>query len=553
MTKSKIKFFFYNLFSKKTNNDYIPAENISTSDIIDTNIVISKNLNINKNSVNTEKNLIIQNNESNFTAEQLNKFIVNSTNIIAMINTSLESLSIYLNREDFQDKKFKFIHKSIEDQVIACELLKMLVNKATIESNNLEPKITPVSIIQIIEKSINIIKILFVNKNIKYTTNITNTSRSSNKLYLTDGSWLHMIIMTLLTNAKKYTLEGTITVTKEILENSVRISVIDTGCGIRVDKRIGLFKKKQNIDSNNNLHLIYRMVTKLNGTCGYKPNINNNNNGSIFWIEIPSLTSQLSELSIADDISNKLNVIICDDSRVMVEIFTNYISRQIPKASISTTYNMVELLDRLITIDKNKIVVIILDIYLQDDFALNHLNSIKKVNKNVGVIIHTGSSMNDSEIQKYTSSINLAFSVMHKPASLKIIQNSVITVLQMMGCYNILVINEDIEQKDYIYNIFKEKSFSVLTTDNIIDARNLLFKMNGTPLIIFITTSIIKTIDTEIEQELSYIDSYKVIIDSNNTLITKPLYCDVSINSIDISINKIIDSSINKYCDNISN
>ena len=67
----------------------------------------------------------------------------------------------------------------------------------------------------------------------------------------TDVLRLHQVFNNLLTNAKKFTEHGTITVA---IENSmkideIRISVTDTGCGIPADKADFVFQRFKQIDS----------------------------------------------------------------------------------------------------------------------------------------------------------------------------------------------------------------------------------------------------------------------------------------------------------------
>ncbi len=484
------------------------------------------------------------------TKDDLNKFITNFNVLLAMIINSIESLNIYIKKEELNSDLF--LKDSLKNQLIACELMKILINKLTLESNNLDPKIDKVNIIKLIEKSNEIITILFGSNNIKYLIEIDEKFDKS-KTYMSDLSWLSSILMTFLINAKKYTVEGSITTKLENLDNTIRISVIDTGCGVDKNKVATLFKKKNNT-TNNNLYLIYTIIEKLNGTCGYKTNIYNNNIGSIFWIEIPSITSTISkECFIPTEISKKMKIIICDDSKVMIEIFSNYIDKQIPNATTYSTTNIHELLETLELIEPNNIIIIILDILLQNDNSLQYLKNIKIINKNVGIIVHTGSSMNDEEIIKYNTTVNLPLVIMHKPASLEIIKKNTTLILEMMGCFNIFIIDSNLKSSLFIKKFYEERSFQIYLTDNLIDARKILFKMNGFPLIILFSKNIIESFSQEIEQEFNYINtSYKCILNEDNNIINKEklsLKYDNIITKINNNVlNNILTNAIEKYC-----
>ncbi len=482
------------------------------------------------------------------TKDDLNKFITNLNNILAMIINSIESLNIHINKND---NNFDiFIKDSLKNQLIACELMKILINKLTLEYNNLEPKLESANLIIIIEKLIEIMSTLFNSTNVEYLIDIDNEFDKT-KTYITDISWISLILLTLLTNAKKYTDEGSIKIKLNLLENILKISVIDTGCGIAKKKKKFLFTKKDN--SNNNLYLIYQMCKKLNGSCGYQSNIYNNNKGSIFWIEIPLIkTLNISEVFIPNEIRNKLKIIICDDSKVMIEIFSNYIVKKIPNAIIYPVTNIEELLNTIKIIGKNSILILILDIFLQNDNSLDYLKNIKILNPNIGIIVHTGSSMNDTEIIKYNTTINLSMVIMHKPASLEIIEKNTKLILEILGYLNILIIDQN-KTSIFLKNYFEKQNFNVFISDNITNARHILFdKLNGAPLIIFFDKNIVESFSEEIIEEFNLIEhSYKCIlnneIDNKINISYTSLNYDSNLFEINTKLlNNIIINAINK-------
>jgi response regulator of citrate/malate metabolism len=482
---------------------------------------------------------------SNLTDYELNKYVVDSNNILGMITTSIESLILYLEKDLYKSEFF--LNESLKNQLVACELMKMLINKIIFSSNSLEPKLKAINIILLIEKSINIMNTLFVSNNNSY---IFECSINKNKLYLTDESWISMIIINFLINAKKNTKNGCITIKIYELDNKIRIEIIDTGKGVDIDKRATLFKKNKNTAKSNKLYTIHKMCIALKGNCGYKQNIHNNNQGSIFWIELPLISSKLQiEFNIPVDISKYLKVIVCDDSKVMADIFINYIEKQIPYTKVYATYTIKDLLISLEKIKNESLIIVILDIYLENDMSLNYLDLIKNANKNVGIIIHTGSTMLDNEIIQYTNSINLPFSIMHKPASLDVIKTNISNILEMLGCVNILIIEDDKIKSDTIKDIYTQMFYNVFLANNIDEARKILFKMNGTPLIIFFSTNIINTINKDIIQEFFYINSYKCKTDNNPVTNTDvPFIFDKIINDLSTStLQKVLKESLVKH------
>jgi hypothetical protein len=508
---------------------------------------LCQNNNIVSNNSFDENN--IENNqqyELNLSKDELNKFITNFNNILAIIINSIESLNIYIKKDDLKDDLF--LKKSLTNQLIACELMKVSINKLTLESNNIQPKKEKVNIIDLIHKVNEMMSILFDSNNVQYLIDIDKKFDNS-KNYISDLSWLLSILLTFLMNAKKFTSNGFITTKLEVFDNYIRINIIDTGCGVKKEEIPNLFIK--NKQKNNNLYLISKMCEKMLCNFGYKSNVFNNNSGSIFWIDIPTITSSITKESfIPNEISNKMKVIICDDSNVMIEIFNNYLNKQIPNATVYSTNCISELLETFDLIDSNDIIIIILDILLQNDNALHHLNDIKNKNFNVGIIIHTGSSMNDDEILKYNRTTKLPLVIMHKPASLEIIKKNTTLILEKMGCFNIFVISNNLNFTLIIKKFYENKYFPIFNIDNIIDARKILFTFNGFPLIIFISKSILDICSNEIKEEFNFINSFKCIIIENddNDYNDEIFIFDHKIHKInDIILNNILTNSINKF------
>jgi hypothetical protein len=161
--------------------------------------------------------------------------------------------------------------------------------------------------------------------------------------------------------------------------------------------------------------------------------------------------------------------------------------------------------------------------------------------------------MNDEEIIKYNSTINLPLVIMHKPASLDIIKKNTTLILEMMGCFNIFIIDNNLKNSLFIKKFFEDKSFQIYLADNIIDARNTLFKMNGFPFIIFFSKNIIDSFTQEIEQEFNYIkSSYKCILNENENIIYKTFieYDNIIININNKILDNILIEAVEKYCNN---
>ena len=97
----------------------------------------------------------------------------------------------------------------------------------------------------------------------------------------TDDKRLQQIILNLLSNAAKFTSEGTITLTFEIEEekNRVLFSVTDTGCGIPIDKQEIIFERFEKLNeyvqgTGLGLSICKLTINKLGGDIWVDPDYN---------------------------------------------------------------------------------------------------------------------------------------------------------------------------------------------------------------------------------------------------------------------------------------
>lgn len=106
---------------------------------------------------------------------------------------------------------------------------------------------------------------------------------------VSDKNRLHQVLMNFITNAIKFTSEGSITVGYEINENKVKFYVKDTGIGVETEKQKDIFKRF--IKLNNfipgtglGLSICQSIVTQLNGEIGLESELGK---GSCFWFTHP--------------------------------------------------------------------------------------------------------------------------------------------------------------------------------------------------------------------------------------------------------------------------
>ncbi len=122
------------------------------------------------------------------------------------------------------------------------------------------------------------------------------------KSIYTDGQYLELILNNLLSNAFKYTDEGSITVKVYERDKKLVIEVCDTGTGIPSDQKNRIFERFYQVDNEHigsgiGLSLVQRLVDLHHGTIGLESEVNK---GSTFIIELPATVTAYSEEELED-------------------------------------------------------------------------------------------------------------------------------------------------------------------------------------------------------------------------------------------------------------
>lgn len=146
----------------------------------------------------------------------------------------------------------------------------------------------------------------------------------SEPIYIDQGR-LQQILNNLVSNAIKFTPQGSITVTACIQQdNHVMFEVIDTGIGIPAEKQQSLFEKFTQVDMSATrqkggtglgLAICYQLVHLMGGEIGLNSDLNR---GSMFWFSIPyqKLSVEKSQSTSNPQVSVKKErsiLIVCSD------------------------------------------------------------------------------------------------------------------------------------------------------------------------------------------------------------------------------------------------
>ena len=112
---------------------------------------------------------------------------------------------------------------------------------------------------------------------------------ASKCIFHTDRNRLSQVLINLLTNAIKFTTEGSITFGYELSDDTIYFYVQDTGCGIPQEQQKHIFDRFVKLNSfaqgtGLGLPISYNIVKILGGTMGVESEVGK---GSKFWFKLP--------------------------------------------------------------------------------------------------------------------------------------------------------------------------------------------------------------------------------------------------------------------------
>ena len=172
-------------------------------------------------------------------------------------------------------------------------LVNQLMDYRRAELGVFKLKVQQENVHKIVKENWSFYEKLAQNKKLRYSL----ISEMEGKTVFVDGQYLELILNNLLSNAFKYTDEGSITVKVYESEDNLKIEVSDTGAGIPAGKQDRIFERFYQIDNEHigsgiGLSLIQRLVELHHGTISLQSEVGK---GSTFTVNLPSTPEAYSQ------------------------------------------------------------------------------------------------------------------------------------------------------------------------------------------------------------------------------------------------------------------
>jgi two-component system, sensor histidine kinase len=343
----------------------------------------------------------------------------------------ISGLADLISRENISSKALDYVSKISSASQTLLTLVNDVLEYENINSGNLKLHKSIFSFDKEILDFLSSYKLSEANNNI-LVTNIPSKNLGN---FISDKNRIKQVLTNLLSNADKFTKNGTITITishRKVIKNKylIKISIKDTGIGIKKSEQKKVFERfarSKEIENNISgtglgLSIVKNIVNLLNGKITL---ISAPKKGSEFILEIPIEKESRRSVSSKNKSKrigiSKLNVLIVDDDEINRIILENILSRN--HINVVSTSNGKKALN---VIDKTHIDIVFLDLQMpiMDGFeCISNIRKHKDFYKRSTTVFALSANV---FADKRNSLVNYGFSgFIHKPYDEKKIIDSI--------------------------------------------------------------------------------------------------------------------------------
>ncbi len=276
-----------------------------------------------------------------------------------------------------------------------CDMLLQLINDildfAKIESGTLTYNLVEVELKDICQG-------VYVTQSLKMTSDVAllyNADSLPSVRILTDPQRVEQVLLNLLSNAIKCTTVGFISLSYELLENYVKVSVTDTGIGIPCEKQACIFERFVKLDdfrqgTGLGLSICKMIIDRLGGEIGLESKVGA---GSTFWFTLPlkdpqqimesNLQSQKAREDIPEALPGQFTLLIAED------VLENYLLLQ---AILKKQYRLIHASNGLEAVDLYKVYapdLVLMDIKMPVMDGFQATMEIRKLSADIPILALT--------------------------------------------------------------------------------------------------------------------------------------------------------------------
>ena len=324
-------------------------------------------------------------------------FLANmSHEIRTPMNGVLGSLQV-LKRDDLSESSKELVEIGITSSKCLLSIINDILDLSKIESKNISLESISTNIIDLINGIISELSFLTEQKNIDLVFTL---KEGVHTCWIVDPLRLKQIILNIMSNAIKFTLEGEVNITLSQQNKTLLFEVKDTGIGISQSKLKKLFNRFEQADATTTRHfggtgLGLPIAKQLANLMGGEITVTSEENvGSIFNVILPlqkaelnsNDTVELEQTHIPD--AEKLNIILAEDNRINQKVFSAVVRPT--KATIRIANDGVEAIHEVGKLSPD---LIFMDIQMPNMDGMQACEILKETHPNIPIIALTANVM----------------------------------------------------------------------------------------------------------------------------------------------------------------
>lgn len=229
-----------------------------------------------------------------------NAFIANMSHEIRTPMNAIVGFSRLITETDNASEQQEYLTIIKNNSDLLLQLINDILDFAKIESGTLNYNMSSVDLKDICHE-------VYVSQSLKMTSDVAllfNADLLPSVRLQTDVQRIEQVLLNLLSNAIKCTSQGFISLSYELEDEFVKVSVTDTGIGIAKEKQDSVFDRFVKLDefkqgTGLGLSICKMIIEKLGGEIGLKSQLGK---GSTFWFTLPLTAPQIFPDEKADDI-----------------------------------------------------------------------------------------------------------------------------------------------------------------------------------------------------------------------------------------------------------
>lgn len=220
-----------------------------------------------------------------------NAFIANMSHEIRTPLNAIVGFSRLITETDNASEQQEYLTIIENNSDLLLQLINDILDFAKIESGTLNYNMSSVDLKDICHE-------VYISQSLKMTSDVAllfNADLLPSVRLQTDVQRIEQVLFNLLSNAIKCTNQGFISLSYELEDEFVRVSVTDTGIGIAKEKQASVFERFVKLDefrqgTGLGLSICKMIIEKLGGEIGLKSQLGK---GSTFWFTLPLIPPQV--------------------------------------------------------------------------------------------------------------------------------------------------------------------------------------------------------------------------------------------------------------------